>query len=47
MKRYQRTIEHIFEMPVRSDIKWDDIVSLIKHLVGTSNKEAVHEYDLP
>ncbi len=35
MIRHQRTLHHIFEIPARSDIKWNDIVSLIEHLGGT------------
>jgi len=34
MKRHQRTLEHIFEEPTRSDIKWNDVVSLIEYLGG-------------
>ncbi|RJP22364.1 MAG: type II toxin-antitoxin system HicA family toxin [Candidatus Omnitrophota bacterium] len=32
MTRQQRILQYIFEKPVRSDIKWDDVISLVKHL---------------
>ncbi|RJP19486.1 MAG: type II toxin-antitoxin system HicA family toxin [Candidatus Omnitrophota bacterium] len=35
MKRHQRTFDRICEIPTRSDIKWSEILSLIKHLGGT------------
>ncbi|RJP18552.1 MAG: type II toxin-antitoxin system HicA family toxin [Candidatus Omnitrophota bacterium] len=35
MKRHQCTFKQIFEIPTRSDIKWSDVVSLIRHLGGS------------
>ncbi|RJP23646.1 MAG: type II toxin-antitoxin system HicA family toxin [Candidatus Omnitrophota bacterium] len=34
MTRHQRLLEQIFENPIRSDIKWSEVVSLIIHLGG-------------
>ena len=30
--RYQKTLALIFENPVRSDVNWTDIMSLLQHL---------------
>ncbi len=34
MNRNQRTLKKIFENPIRSDILWKDVVSLIEYLGG-------------
>lgn len=33
--KHQRTLQAIFETPVRSDIRWDDVESLLKALGAT------------
>lgn len=34
-KKHQRTLESIFDTPVRSNVKWKDIESLLKNVGAT------------
>ena len=31
-KKHRKTLEAIFKRPIQSNVKWDDIESLLKHL---------------
>lgn len=33
-KKQRKTLEYIFEIPIRSDVRWEDIETLLKGLGG-------------
>jgi hypothetical protein len=49
MSKYDKTLESLFAAPARTNIRWDDAVSLVIHFGGVikSSGGSAHKFTMP